>query len=146
MLLGACASQPKTPQENADAAAVMGMMLMASAAQQKGSAASALWQVRIPPAAIEVIARIQTHRRTSGTWPQREDIPLPESITELLLHATDEDLVVMLKKGDRVAARFTILKDGTVLAAPLVEDLMSAMQSRSGSSVPFVPVLPPAKK
>lgn len=64
-LLSGCVSQPRTQEENADGVAVLGMIMMAGAAQQKGSAASALWQVRIPPSAIEVIANIQAQLRTS---------------------------------------------------------------------------------
>lgn len=144
VMLAACASQPKTSRENADALAIMGMML-ASAAPQKGSA-SALWQVRLPPSAIEVISRIQAHLRASGTWPQREDIALPEDVTELLLHRTTEDLVVVLKKGELVASRFTILRDGIVVASPQFEDLVSGLPSRSGGGAPFIPIIPPAKK
>jgi hypothetical protein len=122
------------------------MIMLASAAQKNDSAASALWHVRIPPSAIEVITSIQAHRRTSGAWPKQEEISLPEDITELLLKATGEDLEVVLKKEDVVAARFTILKDGTLVAAPLLEDLMSVFQSEPSRRPPVVPIAIPPKQ
>jgi hypothetical protein len=146
VLLCGCVSQPTTPLERADAAAAMGMILMASAAQEKGSAASALWQARIPLSAFDVLSSIQAYLRTFGVWPKREEIALPDGVTELLLHGTDEDLAVVMKKEEAVLMRCKILKDGTVVVAPLFEDFMSALTSRSGTSVPVFPVVLPPKK
>ena len=146
VFLCGCVSQPTTPQERADTAAAMGMLLMASAAQEKGSAASALWQARIPPPTFDVLSSIQAYRRTSGVWPKREDIALPAGVTELLLHGTDEDLAVVMKKEEAMLIRCKILKDGTVVVAPLFEEFMSALTSRSGTTLPVGPVVLPPKK
>ena len=145
-LLCGCASQPTTQKESANTAAVMGMMLMGVAAQEKGSGASLLWQVRIPPAALDVLSSIRSYRRSTGLWPKNEDIALPDGITVILLQGTDEDMAVVMKKEQAVVMRCKVLKDGTVVAAPMFEDFMSAVQSRPRSDPPFIPMMLPSKK
>ena len=145
-LLGGCASQPTTPRDRADSAAVMGMMLMAGAAAEPGSAASVLWQVRIPPPAFEVLSRIQAHRRTAGGWPRSEEIALPEGVTEIVLQGADEDLAVTIKREEADVLRCKILKDGTVVATPMVDEFMTALRAQRAGNSSSMPVFLPPKK
>ena len=65
VLLAGCASQaPQTPAPKNDpnAAALLGTLLLANAAQDKGSAAHELWQVKIPPTAVAVISNIEDQK------------------------------------------------------------------------------------
>ncbi|MBL9202324.1 MAG: hypothetical protein JNL39_17575 [Opitutaceae bacterium] len=142
VLLSGCISQPTSPREKADAAAAMGLILMATAAQEKGSTASGMFQVRIPPPALEVLSRILVQRRNSNNWPTREEVALPEGVTDLILQPVEEGLAVVMKKDEVVVIRCRILNDGTVVAIPVIEELVSAMQKRPSPSAPKFPVLP----
>jgi hypothetical protein len=128
ILVSGCASQPKSPQENADALAAMGMMLMAGAAQQKGSAASSLWQVKIPPGALEVIVAVQHHRTSIGKWPSKEEIRLPAGITDVLLTPVEADLDLALKT-ETGALVCRLSPDGAVALTPPFEKLVDALRA-----------------
>jgi uncharacterized protein YcfL len=67
-LLAGCTSQPKpapTPEKKADQAAILGMMLLASAAQNKDSSARQLVEVKITPPALEILSSVARFRQTN---------------------------------------------------------------------------------
>lgn len=144
-LISGCSSQPQTPQDQAATQIAVGMLLIASGTHHDPEA-GLLWQVRIPPDALTVINSIEAFHASSGRWPTREEVKLPSSITEISLDATD-DLTVVMKNGSAVVTRCGILKDGTIVVAPMMDDLVSALQqAQARSGVPAAPVTIPAIK
>lgn len=145
LALVGCASQPRSPHDQASSEAAMGMLLMASASQNDPSAAR-LWQVHIPPAAIQVLGTIEAYKETAGRWPTPKELKLPAGITDVTLDGT-EDLAVVMKSGSEVVFRCQILKDGTVEASTLGGELTRAFQqARAQSGSHPVPVIVPPKK
>ena len=120
-LLAGCASQPPVasdPKKDANTVALVGMILMASAAQDKDSAAHKLWQVKIPPAAFEVISEIKNHQRKLGKWPTKDEIAVPSGVKNIVVSASESGLDVTINSESAVLLVCRITQDGTVLIAP----------------------------
>jgi hypothetical protein len=127
-LLAGCASQPpavSNPKQNSNAAAVVGMLLVASAAQDKDSAAYKLWRVEIPPTAFEVIRDVEDRRRKLGKWPTKDEISIPPGVKEIVLTEGEGELEVSIKNESVVSLRCHITQDGTVVIAPPFLQFMS---------------------
>ncbi len=105
----------------------MGVMLMMSAAQQKGSATSSLLQVKIPPRALEVILAVQQYQASNGKWPSKEEVRLPAGITEVEVTVVDLDLDLGLR-AESATLLCRLSPDGTVLIMPSFEKLIGALQ------------------
>jgi hypothetical protein len=151
-LLAGCTSQPKpapTPEKKADQAVILGMMLLASAAQNKDSSARQLVEVKITPPALEILGSVARFHQTNGKWPKKDDIIVPEGVTDIALTESATQLEIGVRNGDRTLLRCHMITDGTVILEPFAGDFMRIMQSAAeesrGSSWPMPAYVPPPK-
>ncbi len=121
----------------------MGMFLMATGAQQEGSTAAKLWQIRISPAELEVLNHVEAQHRATGAWPKREEITLPAGLTDLTLEERDGELALLMREPTGGINQYKFLRDGTLVTAPAVEKITSLLQSQRYTPSPPV-IIPPS--
>jgi hypothetical protein len=140
--LSGCASAPPPPPttstKSADAVAAMGVLMLAISAKDQSSGMRKIMEVKISPAALEVLTAIVAHRTREGRWPRREELQLPAGIDDIALSESDS-LDVALKSGEKVSLNCKISPDGTIALYPPFADLAEAMgkalQSRNDRTI-----------
>jgi hypothetical protein len=130
VLLVGCASNPppkspapansKSKMDADNIKGLVGMLLMASAAQETNSPARGFLEVKISPTAFQVINSIAEHRRKFAKWPTQTDIALPVGVTAVGVSETEAGLDVTIQREGANLFRCGIEADGTVLVAPSV--------------------------
>ncbi len=132
-LLGGCASQPAPPPAPPPAqlnqGLVMSTAMMAILAQDKGPSDESFWQVRIPAPALAVLDRIAAHRRATGRWPGKGELPLPEGVKDAFLAEAGPDLDVTIVGPSFPMLQCRMLADGTVMLTPAIYQMMRSIQA-----------------